>query len=105
MNQFRRPAYKVPKELVGVGVGVLMLSFAYPHAQPPQPAFIKTDLNTFVATKNVRWAKEDVDEKCWYMCTNNRGCSINNDVLDKWSVCESKTPKSYERLNKMFQNE
>ena len=66
--------------------------------------FIKTDNNVIVNENTIRWVKKIND--CMEICSKLNGCfyhdSLSNTV-ELFRVCKSITPKSYEKLNRHFQ--
>lgn len=52
-----------------------------------------------LSSKNIRWIDFDKDTHCFYICTNERGCSIQSNIThDKWSACKDDEVKSYKIL-------
>ena len=63
--------------------------------------YIKADNNVVVNEKYIRWIKK-IDE-CMNICSKMDGCSIGHS--DSLRVCKLYNPSSYNKLNKLFQND
>jgi hypothetical protein len=63
--------------------------------------YIKADNNIVVNEKYIRWIKK-IDE-CMNICSRMNGCDINDGSI--LSVCKLYNPSSYNKLNKLFQND
>ena len=81
-----------------VAAGVSLCLFR----QAPIPAFIPMKSYGHivnVAYKNINWIEQDGD--CFYACTKKTGCVLDSKfVHDKWVVCKSELPKSYDTLRR-----
>lgn len=73
---------------------------------PQHPQYVKTDEDTFINTKLIRWSKEDSNDcnqgKSWRICMKNSGCAYDAEFFH---VSESLNPDSYHVLDKMFHEE
>ena len=61
--------------------------------------YLKTDDNTIINEKYIRWVKKMSD--CLEVCTKRNGCNINNGGTHK--ICKLNNPASYSKLNKQFE--
>ena len=72
--------------------------------RPPEPVFIATqsgEHKMYVNTQKIRWMQQDIENKCFHVCTDEHGCFLSPKIDDKYSVCEKDHPKSYRKLDKL----
>lgn len=65
--------------------------------------YIKTDNNTIVNEKAIRWIKKT--HECMEICSKFNGCfshDILNGTSETFRVCKNISPESYEKLNRHF---
>jgi hypothetical protein len=62
--------------------------------------FIKADNNKIINERCIRWIKK-MDE-CLLVCTKSNGCSNNQIIEDKHTICKLNNPDSYNKLNQLF---
>lgn len=90
----------LPTVIAGAGISAVL---AIALAQPPthEPTFMKShmsDHQVYVNTQNIRWFEHNPTEKCFYLCTDDRGCFKSQKIDDKYKVCEYDSPSSYKTL-------
>jgi hypothetical protein len=64
-----------------------------------QKQFIKTDNNTIIHLKHIRWVKKMGD--CLEVCAKSIGCNIEN--RDTHTICKFNSLHSYNNLNRHFE--
>ena len=61
-------------------------------------SYIKTDDNTVLNEKYVRWIKQMSDD-CLEVCSKSTGCKTDYNTH---KICKSKSPESFTKLNEHF---
>lgn len=59
--------------------------------------FIKTDNNKIINENCIRWIKKM--NECLEVCVKTDGCI---ETINTHKICKTINPKSYEKLNKLF---
>ena len=61
-------------------------------------SYLKTDDNTIINEKCIRWVKKM--SECLEVCTKTNGCYGNGDTR---KICKSNNLASYNKLNRFFE--
>ena len=62
--------------------------------------YIKTDNNTVINEKTIRWIHKMGD--CLEVCSKQNGCSLDKRSGDTHKICKLNSPDSYNKLNVLF---
>lgn len=63
--------------------------------------YIKTDNNTVINEKIIRWIHKMGD--CLEVCTKQNGCTLDKKRGDTHRICKLYSPDSYNKLNALFE--
>ena len=68
-----------------------------PEESESKNRYIKTDNDTILNEHCIKWVKKR--NECLEVCMKGNGCFVG----DTHSICETKSKKSYDKLNKHFE--
>ena len=69
----------------------------------PGRTFVRTMDGVSIRTENIRWIQPDIENACYNVCTNAKGCRTDIEYnSDKWRICHVNSPKSFDYIKRMI---